>query len=149
MSVSWWHHVRDRKIKSVTERSGAKTAAWFANGPTVVNPRARNAYRSGAENGATPFRAIIASSFFLVLLAASLLFGGHAAIDPILRMATAARGDSPAADLVYSMPDGQFCRHMSYDNTTSELVEGGVERCPDGVARHEFRGAGGFAWGGR
>jgi hypothetical protein len=134
---------------SATGPSGAKTAAWFANGESpVVNPRARKAYRSRAESGATSFRAIVASSFFLVLLAASLMFGGRAAIDPILRMAFPARSDGPVASLVYSMPDGKFCRHMSFDNTTSQLVEGGVETCPDSVARREFRAAGGFAWGG-
>ena len=46
------------------------------------------------------------------------------------------------------MPDGQFCRHMSFDNTTSDMNEGNIEPCPDNIARGQFRNsARGFTWG--
>ena len=94
-------------------------------------------------------RAVIVSSLFFILLAASLLFGGHAAIDPLLRSVIAARAGAATGDFVSAMPDGKFCRHMSYDNATSELIEGTVERCPDDMVREHFRDASGkgFAWG--
>jgi hypothetical protein len=83
-----------------------------------------------------------------MLLAAALLVGGHAAIDPLLRSAAAARDARAVGDVVYSMPDGKFCRHMSFDNLTSEMIEGTVVPCPDSVVRDEFRNkTAGFAWG--
>ena len=61
----------------------------------------------------------IASSLFLALIAAALLVGGHAAIGPLLRSAIAARDAKETGDVVYTMPDGIFCRHMSFDNVTA------------------------------
>jgi hypothetical protein len=132
-----------------------QSAKW--SGPAdhaAGRPRARKVswMRLDNEDGATSARAIIVSSLFLVLLAATLLFGGHAALDPLLRSATAAREARAVGDVVYSMPDGKFCRHMTFDNETGDMVEGTVERCPDSIAREEFRSTGrntgiGFAWG--
>lgn len=92
-------------------------------------------------------RAIIASSAFLVLLAATLLIGGHAAIAPLLRSVMAARDERAVGDIIYPMPDGKFCRHMSFDNTTAEIVEGAIAPCPDGISRIHIHTAKGFAWG--
>jgi hypothetical protein len=128
-----------------------QTAKWSRPADhAAASQRARKVSRMrfNNEDGATSARAIIVSSLFLVLLAATLLFGGHAAIDPLLRSATAAREAMAVGDVVYSMPDGKFCRHMTFDNGTGAMVEGTVERCPDSIAREEFRStANGFAWG--
>jgi hypothetical protein len=128
-----------------------QTAKWSRPADhAAASQRARKVSRMrfNNEDGATSARAIIVSSLFLVLLAATLLFGGHAAIDPLLRSATAAREARAVGDVVYSMPDGKFCRHMTFDNGTGDMVEGTVERCPDDIARDEFRNTGnGFAWG--
>jgi hypothetical protein len=133
-----------------SERAGAKTATWFAEADRggaglrrQIGPRVRL-----DDNGATSARAVIVSSLFFILLAASLLFGGHAAIDPLLRSVIAARDSAATGDFVSAMPDGKFCRHMSFNNATSELIEGTIERCPDNIARDTFRNtARGFAWG--
>jgi hypothetical protein len=128
-----------------------QTGKW--SGPAdhaAGSPRARKASRVWLddEDGATSVRAIIVSSLFLVLLAATLLFGGHAAIDPLLRSVMVARDAGAVGDVVYSMPDGKFCRHMTFDNGTGDMVEGTVERCPDSIAREVFRSTGnGFTWG--
>jgi len=85
---------------------------------------------------------------FLVLFTTGILFGGHAAIDPLLRMVTAAHRSEAVGDIVLPMPDGKFCRHMSFDNRTSEMNEGAVEPCPDDILRGQFRRTGrGFTWG--
>jgi hypothetical protein len=132
------------------ERAPPKAATWFAEadhggaGPPVRNgPRIRL-----GDDGATSARAVVVSSLFFILLAASLLFGGHAAIDPLLRSAIAARDNAATGDFVSAMPDGKFCRHRSFDNATSEIIEGAVERCPDDMVREHFRNTvGGFTWG--
>jgi hypothetical protein len=99
-----------------------------------------------ADHRATPFRAIIASSVFLALLAMTLLVGGHAAIGPLLRSAMAERDAKAVGDIVFAMPDGRFCRHMSFDNATAEMTESAVGPCPDIAARGGGR-AKSFAWG--
>jgi hypothetical protein len=131
------------------ERSNAKAAAWSADANRAgAAPRRRNGPRIIVDDGATSVRAVIVSSLFFILLAASLLFGGHAAIDPLLRSVMAGRGDTATGDFVYALPDGKFCRHMSFNNATSEIVEGTIQRCPDDMVREHFRDKGkGFAWG--
>jgi hypothetical protein len=129
-----------------------RTAKWSGPaGHDAGRPRARKVswMRLDNEDGATSARAIIVSSLFLVLLAATLLFGGHAALDPLLRSARSAREAWAMGDVVYAMPDGKFCRHMTFDNGTGDIAEGTVERCPDDIAREEFRNTGisSFAWG--
>ena len=89
----------------------------------------------------------IASSLFLALIAAALLVGGHAAIGPLLRSAIAARDAKETGDVVYTMPDGIFCRHMSFDNVTAEITGIALERCPDDIAGWRPFAAPKFAWG--
>jgi hypothetical protein len=98
-------------------------------------------------DGPTSVRAVITSSAFLVVFAVALLVGGRAAIDPLLRAAVEAREARGVGDIVYSMPDGRFCRHMSYDNATAQMSQGEVVACPDSVTRGLFRSNRGFAWG--
>jgi hypothetical protein len=99
------------------------------------------------EKRVTSARAAIAAAMFLVPLAAALLVGGHAAIDPVLRSVISARETRAVGDVIYTMPGGIFCRHMSFDNTTAEVVEGAIEHCPSDIARDRARTARGFAWG--
>jgi hypothetical protein len=134
-----------------SERASRRTATWFAEADHGgAGARSRNGPRVRLDdNGATSARVVIVSSLFFILLAASLLFGGHAAIDPLLRSVIAARDSAATGDFVSAMPDRKFCRHMSFDNATSEIIEGTVERCPDDMVREHFRDTSGrgFAWG--
>ncbi len=99
------------------------------------------------EERAKSGRLAVVASLFLALVAAALLAGGHAAIDPLLKAAVAAREARGVGDIVYTMPDGIFCRHMSFDNTTAEIVESAVERCrTDIVARDRNRNLRAFSW---
>ena len=75
------------------------------------------------------------SSLFLVLFAAALLIGGHAAIGPLLQSAADSGEANSAAAVVYTMPDGVYCRHVSFDNVTAQETEGGIERCNSDVSR--------------
>jgi hypothetical protein len=92
----------------------------------------------------------IVSSLFLVLFAATLLVGGHAAIDPLLQSAlqsVAEEHDSRSkGDIVYTMPDGVFCRHMSYDNVTGEQTGGSLQRCDGDIVRDGGRANRHFTW---
>ncbi|HEX4411915.1 MAG TPA: hypothetical protein VH206_24340 [Xanthobacteraceae bacterium] len=123
----------------------AKDASWF--GPPDKPARVRVAKRPRRVEAPTSLRAIIASSAFLVLFSASLLVGGHAAIDPLLRSAMTARETRDLGDVVVPLAGGKFCRHMSFDNATAEVIQGNVSPCPESVTRSMFRQYRTFSWG--
>lgn len=125
-----------------------QSAAWFVEpDPAGAGRRGRTRTQARREDD-TSMRAVIVSTLFLVLITTAIMFGGHAAIDPLLRMATAARQSESVGDVMMPMPDGKYCRHMSFDNKTSEMNEGAIEPCPDDILRGQFRHSGrGFAWG--
>jgi hypothetical protein len=134
------------------ETSSAEAGAGFVEADETVAARAGQRSRARSEEQRDKStRAVIVSSLFLVLIAAALLIGGHAAIDPLLRSAAAAR-QSPArqangrGDVVYTMPDGVYCRHMSFDNATAEVVEGTVEPCSEDIAHGRSSSSNGFTW---
>lgn len=130
------------------EQTGPAHDAWFVEpDPGVASQPRRNSRHRASEERASSARAVIASSLFLVVLATALLVGGHAAIDPLLQSAIAARDAKGIGSIVYTMPDGIYCRHMSFDNTTAELAESSVERCPEGIAPERVRSGRSFAWG--
>jgi hypothetical protein len=103
------------------------------------------------DDGATSSHAVIISSIFIGLLAAAVLVGGHAAIDPLLRSTLAARDAGARGDVVVTMPDGRFCRHLSFDNATADIVERTVEPCKGDITRGNAVPSAprGFAWGQR
>lgn len=129
--------------------AGPKSNAWFVQPDHAgASPRTWRSLRAlRDEDGAASGRAAIVSSLFLVVLASALLIGGHAALDPLLQSAIAARHAKGIGDVVYPMPDGIYCRHLSFDNTTAEIAETAIERCPDDLAGQRVRTSRGFAWG--
>jgi hypothetical protein len=116
----------------------------------TVNPGTLHAQsvREGRGARRTKFVHVgIILSLFSVFLAAALLVGGRAVIDPVLHAAARGVGGKGVADIVYALPDGEFCRHLSYDNATAELIESTVEKCGHDIAKVRARTAIGFAWG--
>jgi hypothetical protein len=117
---------------------------WFI-GPSRASTAPLRQPRARARLGGT--HAVIVFSLFLVLFAATILIGGHAAIDPLLQSAAEARDSRSAGDIVYTMPDGKFCRHLSYDNVTGEQTGGSIRLCDnDIVARSHVRSYRHFTW---
>jgi hypothetical protein len=72
---------------SAADSASKEAAAWFVEADHVsVTALARRRSRARIdEERAKSGRIVIVASLFLVLLAAALLVGGHAAIDPLLR----------------------------------------------------------------
>ena len=133
---------------SAADSASREAAAWFVEADHVsVTALARRRSRARIdEERAKSGRIVIVASLFLVLLAAALLVGGHAAIDPLLQSAAAAREAKGAGAVVYTMPDGIFCRHVSFDNVTAEITEGAIQRCGNDIAGNRPRSNRGFAW---
>jgi len=131
-----------------SQGSGTDPGAWFveANRVSVASlprPRSRTRIR---DDQAGSGRVVIVSSLFLVMFAATLLIGGHAAIDPLLQSAADTPEASSAGAVVYTMPDGIFCRRVSFDNFTAQLTEGGIERCKNDVTGSRPRSIRAFSW---
>jgi hypothetical protein len=116
---------------------------WSKSDRAAAVTLTRPAARAASGN----IHVVIVSSVFMVLFAATLLVGGHAAIDPLLDSATKEpRDPRSAADVVYTMPDGVFCRHVSYDNVTGEQTGESLERCEKDIAREAARPGRHFTW---
>ncbi len=85
---------------------------------------------------------------FAALLAGALLAGGQGVIDPLLGTRDALEAKR-VGDIVYALPDGTYCRHLSFDNMTAELTEGSIEHCKHNPSGEHHRNTSGFAWGAR
>jgi hypothetical protein len=110
---------------------------------------AGKAMRAGrGDRSAKRLRVTIVLALFIVLIATALLVG-RAVIAPVLTTGTGGRGGARVGEIVYSMPDGSFCRRLSFDNDTAALIEGAVEQCPANLPRMRARGDRNFAWGAR
>lgn len=134
---------------SAGDRASSEAGSWFpGSGRVSVTALVRRRTQTRLdEERAKSTRVVIVSSLFLVLFAAALLIGGHAAIDPLLQAAAEAREAKGLGDVVYTMPDGIFCRHMSFDNVTAEVTRNTVERCPNSVVGGRARTTKSFSWG--
>jgi hypothetical protein len=134
---------------SLAEKVSRDAGAWFVEADHVsVTAMARRRSRARMdEERAKSGRVVIVSSLFLVIFTGALLIGGHAAIDPLLQSAVDAREIKSAGDVVVTMPDRIYCRHMSFDNVTAEITEGGIERCANDIAGNRPHTGGGFSWG--
>ena len=87
-------------------------------------------------------------SLFLGLLIAALFIGGRSVIEPMVRKAMAQASETHRrGEIVFTMPDGAFCRHLAFDNKTAELTESTVLQCPEARPREAVRAPSGFAWG--
>lgn len=128
-----WRDDMQRNSRTAARRIGARTMARSTAWAWRDLPSARFA---------------IAFSLFLALLAAAFLVGGHVVFDTLqFAVATQDEEQTHVGQIFYSLPDKAFCRHMSFDNATSQLVAGNVAPCPprDPSGRHQTE----FAWGRR
>jgi hypothetical protein len=124
--------------------SAQESGTWFIE-PNLASTLPLKKLHARARLGGT--HAVIVFSAFLVLFAATVLIGGHAAIDPLLQSAAEARDSQTSGDIVYTMPDGVFCRHLSYDNVTGEQTGGSIRPCDNDIlARSRVRSYRHFTW---
>jgi hypothetical protein len=126
----------ERNARSVRNRE-------WAGAPSSRPPR------RGDVRARTARRALVLS-LFLVFLAGALFVGCRKIVGPILREAAAQTSETHRrGDIVFTMPDGAFCRHLAFDNKTAELRESTVVQCQEARPRGSARPPRGFAWGAR
>jgi len=90
----------------------------------------------------------VTAALLFVLVASAVMFGGRAAIAPLLPRNSASDADRTGS-IVYAMPDGVLCRRMAFDNSTAEVTSVAVEPCPGAVGVASGPMAGKFEWGHR
>jgi hypothetical protein len=129
--------------------ANAESFSWVVVADRPIAPAAgRKPSRARLDETRVASRRVaIACSLFLVFFGGTLLVGGRAAIGPLLRGADTPREANGVGDVVYAMPDGMFCRHVSFDNATATIGEGTMERCPGDIVRGRRNSAAAFAWG--
>jgi len=132
------------------EAGSTETIDWFVE-PDQGAPAAAGDYSQVRrdEKRTNSVGLAITTSLLFALLAAAILVGGRVAIAPLLRHAVATRDAKGIGDVVYTMPDGVFCRHMSFNNATAEVSEGAIEPCPPPIGGDRRANASKFEWGGR
>jgi hypothetical protein len=137
--------------KAGTEANRSILAADKISGQ-VLGRRAGRPLRRG-EQQLKNVRVAIVFSMFLVLLGAAVLVGGRSIIDPILRAAVDQHDSKRMGDIVYTLADGTFCRHLLFDNLTGEMTEHSIEQCVSDLRNNNTSNgrlrAIGFAWGAR
>jgi len=111
----------------------------------IVVPRSLRSRRH--ELRAKTARLVVVLSLFLMLITAAVFIGGRSVIGPMLEKAMARAGDTHRKGaIVFTMPDGTFCRHLAFDNKTAELTESTVLQCPEARPREAAHPPSGFAW---
>jgi len=128
-------------------------AEWLAAAVNHVSGRKLEDWSTRArrdERHAKAVRTGIVLLLFGALLTATLLIGGRAVIDPLLpQTASDDRDANRVGEIVYTMPDGAFCRHLAFDNVTGEVTERTVAQCNQDISKRRTREKMGFAWGAR
>jgi hypothetical protein len=129
---------------------GADTIDWYVvpDRFDAPLPPALKQRRHHDDERAQSLALAITTALLFVLIAGAVMFGGHAAIAPLLHQSTAGEFNR-TGDIVYAMPDDVFCRHMAFDNVTGEITSAAVEPCPAAVRGADAPGAGEFKWGNR
>jgi hypothetical protein len=127
----------------VVPASNAKPHQNLRRTAASRSPRARR-----QEWRAKTARLAVVLSLFLVLLIAALFIGGRSVIEPMLHKAMAQATETHRrGEIVFTLPDGTFCRNLAFDNKTAELTESTVLQCPEARPREPARPPSGFAWG--
>lgn len=102
------------------------------------------------ERNAKISRLAVVLALFLVLLIGALLVTCRAVINSMLQAPPDPRVANKVGDIVFTLPDGAFCRHLSFNNATAELMESSAAPCPEAKPRGgSERPSSHFAWGAR
>ena len=113
----------------------------------AYRPRSARDAGQPEDRRANSLALIITTSLLFVLFASALLVGGHAIITPLLRAPAPGGGTNNRGDIVYTMPDGTFCQHMTFDNATGQISAGGIDRCDPSIGGGGGDRAAAFKWG--
>jgi hypothetical protein len=132
-----------------TQRMNTAAASWYRPPDRI---RSNAGARARQDEWRTKkARVVILISIFLVFIAAAVLISCRAFIGSMIRAAAEARQMNRVGEVVFTLPDGAFCRRLAFDNKTAEVSESTVDRCPEARPRGRKKevdtSTKGFAWG--
>jgi hypothetical protein len=112
---------------------------------------ARRDLRRSHETRVNFLHAIIASSFFVVVLGASLFLGAVMVVGAFRGWngSDSMTSDGRTGRVARPLNDGTFCHYMVFDNKTALAVEDRVGRCDEGKPKPKLERPRTFSWGGR
>lgn len=111
----------------------------------------RRQLRQSIETHANLWQATIASSFFVIVLCASLFLGVVMAVETYRGWDTSNQltADGRTGRVARALSDGTLCHYMVFDNKTARTVEDRIGRCDEGKPKPKLERPATFSWGAR
>ncbi len=94
------------------------------------------------------WRAAIVSSFFVVVIGASLFLGAVMMIGTFRDQESELRTDGRTTRVARALHDGTLCHYVVIDNKTAQAVEDRIGRCDEGKPKPKPLTVPTFRWGG-
>jgi hypothetical protein len=132
-----------------SDQAGTR-ADWWVAAAQRISARGLRGWSTRAqrdERHAKNVRTAVVVSLFFLLLGAAVVVGGRAVIEPLLSSLTDAPEARRVGEIILTMRDGTYCRHLAFDNTTGQIAERSIEQCANELGRKRSRDTIGFAWG--
>ena len=107
----------------------------------------RDLWRS-QETHASVWRAAIVSSFFVVVIGASLFLGAVMMIGTFRDQDGALHSDGRTTRIARALRDGTLCHYLVIDNRTAQSVEDRIGRCDESKPKPKPVTVPTFRWGG-
>jgi hypothetical protein len=114
-------------------------------------PEARRQLRQTIETRVNFWQATIASSFFILVLGASLFLGAVMVVGTYRDWNTSnlLTADGRTGRVARPLSDGTLCHYMIFDNKTEQTIEDRIGRCDEGKPKPKLERPAKFSWGGR
>ena len=111
--------------------------------------KAQRDLRRSHEGRVNFLQAIIASSFFVVVLGVTLFLGAVMAVGAFRSWSgsDSMTSDGRTGRVARPLNDGTFCHYMVFDNKTALAVEDRVGRCDEGKPKPKLERPRTFSWG--
>ena len=112
---------------------------------------ARRDLRRSQETRLKFWHVTIVSSFFIVVVGASLFLGAVMVIGTLRGNdnSNELTADGRTGRVARTLRDGTLCHYMVFDNKTAQTVEDRIGRCDEGKPKPKIETAPAFSWGGR
>jgi hypothetical protein len=110
---------------------------------------ARRGLRRLQETRVRFWHAAIVSSFFIVVIGASLFLGAVMVIGTFRGQGNELTADGRTTRIARALRDGTLCHYIVIDNRTEQAVEDRIGRCDERKPKPKQETIPAFSWGGR
>lgn len=109
----------------------------------------RRDLRRSQESRARFWHVVIVSSFFLVVVGASLFLGAVMLIGTLRSNdgSSELMADGRTGRIARSLNDGKLCHYIVFDNKTAQAVEDRIGRCDESQPKPKKETPATFSWG--